>query len=571
MVEEGGDVSGGDVSGDGVTEELTATLALVQSIRVISRTSVTAGKGSPKNLTAIAKELGVDLVIEGSVPTSGDRPKITAQLIRMAPERHIMAQCWEGGDSDISKLQGDASKAIVEDGDRAFAPLLDRADWKEMMGKLGIAPWSGRPARACASAFGGPILALVKDEILPQPLPQTLSLTAKKKRRVCIVGGGGTGAALAYDLALRGIEVILLEKGELTSGTTGRHHGQLHSGARYAWADRTIARECYEETLILRRIVPEAIEYNGGFFIALSDDEADLAPEFIAACMEAGIPARETPAARALELEPGMNPALKRAVWIPDGSFDAFRLPLAFFAASRRFGAVVRPWCEVMGFEVQAGRVVAARILDRGADPFREDRIEADYFVSATGAWAGKLAALAGLDVPITAAPGTMVAVRGRFVDRVVSRLRRPSDGDIVVPQRGLSIIGSTQRATDNPEALVPPPQDIRRLIADATALVPAFGTAAVQASWAAARPLAGRSGADEGRSISRDFAVLDHAQRDGVAGIATIIGGKATVLRAMAEKTADAVCAHLGVMAECETARYALPSWRECYAGGRP
>jgi glycine/D-amino acid oxidase-like deaminating enzyme len=50
---------------------------------------------------------------------------------------------------------------------------------------------------------------------------------------VAIVGGGGTGAALAHDLALRGLRVTLVERGELTSGTTGRHHGLLHSGARY--------------------------------------------------------------------------------------------------------------------------------------------------------------------------------------------------------------------------------------------------------------------------------------------------------------------------------------------------
>jgi glycerol-3-phosphate dehydrogenase len=210
---------------------------------------------------------------------------------------------------------------------------------------------------------------------------------------------------------------------------------------------------------------------------------------------------------------------------------------------------------------------VAAHILDRGTELAREERIEADYFVSATGAWAGEVAALVGIDVPITPAPGTMVAVRGRFSDRVISRLRHPSDGDIVVPQRGLSIIGSTQRVTDNPDSLLPPREEIDALLAEGAALVPAFSGARVHAAWAAARPLAGKAKAgDEGRSISRDFAVVDHAERDGLAGFATIIGGKATVLRAMAEKTADAVCATLGLPGACETANYALPSWREYY-----
>ncbi len=51
---------------------------------------------------------------------------------------------------------------------------------------------------------------------------------------VVVIGGGGTGAAITYDLCERGLSVTLVERGELTSGTTGRHHGQLHCGARYA-------------------------------------------------------------------------------------------------------------------------------------------------------------------------------------------------------------------------------------------------------------------------------------------------------------------------------------------------
>ena len=71
---------------------------------------------------------------------------------------------------------------------------------------------------------------------------------------VLIVGGGGTGGALAHDLALRGARVTLVERGEFTSGTTGRHHGLLHSGARYAVNDRESAVECIEENMLLRRI-----------------------------------------------------------------------------------------------------------------------------------------------------------------------------------------------------------------------------------------------------------------------------------------------------------------------------
>jgi glycerol-3-phosphate dehydrogenase len=410
----------------------------------------------------------------------------------------------------------------------------------------------------------------------PAPLPFSDALRAPRPEgpaglRACVIGGGGTGAALAYDLALRGFSVTLLEKGELTSGTTGRHHGQLHCGARYALADRAIARECMEESLILRRIASEAIEFNGGLFVELDESDAGLEAEFVEACRAAGIPASPIGPEEALALEPSLAPGTLGAVRVPDGSFDAFRLPLSFFAAAKALGAEIRPWNEVVALERSGGRLVAAIALDRSSDPARRVRIEADYFVGACGAWAGRLGALAGLDVPVTPAPGTMVAVRARLCDQVVSHLHGAGDGDILVPQRGLTIIGSTQGSASDPEGLLPPAEEVAFLLASAAAMVPSFAEAPVHAAWRAARPLAGRPGEGEegaGRAISRDFAALDHAASDGLAGFCTVIGGKATVLRAMAAKAADLVCASLGVEAECSTAAYALPSWRDYYRG---
>jgi glycerol-3-phosphate dehydrogenase len=392
--------------------------------------------------------------------------------------------------------------------------------------------------------------------------------------RVCIIGGGGTGAALAYDLALRGFSVTLLEKGELTSGTTGRHHGQLHCGARYALGDRAIARECMEESIALRRIAPQAIEYNGGLFVELDEADSELEAEFVETCRDAGIPAVPIPASQALDLEPALSPKILGAVWVPDGSFDAFRLPLSFFAAARALGADIRAWNEVAALERAAGRIVAALAIDRSSDPIRESRVEADYFVCACGAWSGRIGSLAGVDVPITPAPGTMVAVRARLCDMVVSHLHRAGDGDIIVPQRGLSIIGSTQAIASDPDCLLTPPEDIPFLVGLAARMMPSFAEAPLHAAWCAARPLAGRpmshsdGSSDHGRAISRDFTILDHGERDGLAGLCSLIGGKATVLRAMARKAADLVCRSLGVEAECATADYRLPSWRDYYGG---
>src|SRR6188472_4800229 len=120
---------------------------------------------------------------------------------------------------------------------------------------------------------------------------------------VLIVGGGGTGGALAHDLTLRGLRVTLVERGEFTSGTTGRHHGLLHSGARYADNDKESAVECIEENTLLRRIAPGSFEENDGLFVAVTDEDMAYLPAFLEGCAATGIPAQQLTPEKTLRLE----------------------------------------------------------------------------------------------------------------------------------------------------------------------------------------------------------------------------------------------------------------------------
>mgnify|MGYP006275284777 CR=1 FL=1 len=381
-------------------------------------------------------------------------------------------------------------------------------------------------------------------------------MTDRDRRRagdvhVVIIGGGGTGAAAAYDCAQRGFRVTLFEKGELTSGTTGRHHGQLHSGARYAVRDPKIGRECMEEVNILRRIASDTIEMNYGIFLALSEEDEAYGREFESQCEAAGIPTRRLSTEEALRHEPGINPEALFAELVPDGTLDAYRLPLRFFASAKHHGARILPFTEVEAIESTDGSVTEVVACDYRTGEI--ERIAADIIINAAGPWAGFVAERAGVDLAITPAPGTMVAVTGRLCNMVVSHLHPPGDGDIVVPQRNLAIIGSTQWETDTPEAIESPESDIRWLLSRADDLIPGFSNREYHAAWTAARPLAGRS-ATGGRELSRDFEVVSHAPA-GVAGFYSVIGGKATVLRAMGEEIADVVCRDLGLDIRCATA----------------
>jgi glycerol-3-phosphate dehydrogenase len=382
---------------------------------------------------------------------------------------------------------------------------------------------------------------------------------------VVVIGGGGTGAAIIHDLIQRGFTATLVERGELTSGTTGRHHGQLHSGARYAVGDREIARECMDEVRILQKIAPEALEMNYGLFVALTDEDVAFAPEFVQACEESTIPTREIPVDQALRMEPHLNPAIKRAVQVPDGTIDAWRLPLHFFATARAGGADIRTFTEVVEILSANGTVTGVRVLEHGTG--REEVINADLVVSATGAWAEKVARLGGVHIPVTPGPGTMVAVKKRLNNMVISHLHPAGDGDIIVPQRGLSIIGSTQWQTDDPDTVEVPAADISYLTGRAADLMPIFAETPFHAAWSASRPLAGASSnVEDGRKLSRDFIAIDHGKSDNLSGLVSIIGGKATVLRAMGEKTVDLICDLFGVEERCRTAEVPLLPHRAFY-----
>jgi len=168
--------------------------------------------------------------------------------------------------------------------------------------------------------------------------------------------------------------------------------------------------------------------------------------------------------------------------------------------------------------------------------------------------------------------PGVLLAVRGRFCGRVLNRLHKSADGDIIVPQRGLSVVGTTSWVVDDPDVPPVPADHVARMYTEGAKLIPAIASAERRSAWSAVRPLVGGGAASTGRELSRTFQCFDHKQTEGVEGLVTITGGKATTLRAMAETAADVVCAKLGLEAACRTAQTVLAPHAAYYQerGGR-
>ena len=118
---------------DGITEELTTELSRTTSARIISRTSSMRLKKTKLSLQEIGRELGVDAVIEGSVQRSGDRVRISAQLIQLPTERHLWAQSYERDLKDILVVRSEVSREIA-------AQVLKRLAMPDRQGADNISP-----------------------------------------------------------------------------------------------------------------------------------------------------------------------------------------------------------------------------------------------------------------------------------------------------------------------------------------------------------------------------------------------------------------------------------------------
>ena len=121
---------------DSMTEELIATLAQVGGLRVISRTSVMALKGTKKSMREIGRLLDVDAIFEGSVQRSGDRVRITAQLIRPASDEHIWARTYERSMRDVLALQAEVAAAIASE----VQVQLTAGQQRKMAGAAPVSP-----------------------------------------------------------------------------------------------------------------------------------------------------------------------------------------------------------------------------------------------------------------------------------------------------------------------------------------------------------------------------------------------------------------------------------------------
>ena len=377
---------------------------------------------------------------------------------------------------------------------------------------------------------------------------------------VIIIGAGATGAGTARDCAMRGLKTLLVERFDFTAGATGRNHGLLHSGARYAVTDTESASECIRENMILRRIASHCVEPTGGLFVTLPEDDLAYQSLFIESCHKAGIDAQAIDPAEALRMEPAVNPDIIGAVTVPDGSIDPFRLTTANVLDAKAHGADVLTYHSVEALMMGKGRVCGVTLRRQGTSTTFD--VESRLVINAGGIWAHGIALMAGVKINMFPAKGGLLIFGHRVNNVVINRCRKPADADILVPGDTISLIGTTSsrvpyEEVDNMEVTQ---GEVDTLLREGMKIAPSLAYTRILRAYAGVRPLIASDDDPSGRSISRGIVCLDHAARDGVEGIITISGGKLMTYRLMAEIATDTSCRKLGMSVDCRTADLPLP-----------
>lgn len=390
---------------------------------------------------------------------------------------------------------------------------------------------------------------------------------------VIVAGGGINGVGIARDLALRGVSCLLLEKKDFSAGTSSASSGMIHGGPRYLLHDKEVTRLACLDSGYIQKIAPHLL-FRIPFLYPVYQEPGEtklqgiLLLEGVEAFFEAydrfvplknGRPHTRLTAEEAILLEPSL-PAkgLLGAVTFDEWGIDVPRLCVANAVDAAERGAHVLNHAEVIGVERGGNAFRAITFRDTLTGEVR--RAEGKLLINATGPWAPRFAAMAGLDVKLRGGKGVHIVLDRRLFN--VALATKAIDGReiFILPYENTSVIGTTdddffgdlddQRATED---------EIKYLLEGVATIFPAVREARMTHSYSGVRPTLYQRKVYEDH-LSREHEVLDHEERDGVSGIISLIGGKLASYRIMAEETSDLACAKLGRSEKCSTHSAPLP-----------
>lgn len=416
---------------------------------------------------------------------------------------------------------------------------------------------------------------------------------------VLVIGGGVVGTGIARDLAIRGLDVTLVERGPLT----GRRQTEriLYSGARFAQTP-ALAKQMARERQTLESIADHYLDETWGLLLSLATDTDSAFQETLDAIESLSLPHKLLDGDAVEATESTLSADVEQGVKVPDAVVDTVELTLGLAESAREHDATIRTHTTVADIATDGGTIDTVTVEhdpppkpDTGpAGPTRApntgggpggrrqtpggtpgmpgatseetdeemdgddqgpqtEEIDPEYVVNAAGENLGDVAALAGIDVDLSFAGETMRVVDGVPVETVVTRVTQDGLATIAPGPRG-TVLGPARTAIegsdDTPVSLPAIEQHTERL----SPAVPAVETATTVRTYGSVRPR------HDSMDAVLDATLVDHGDRDDCWGMTSVVGGSLSTHRLVAERVADDVCAKFGIRRDCQTDEIPLP-----------
>jgi glycerol-3-phosphate dehydrogenase len=392
-----------------------------------------------------------------------------------------------------------------------------------------------------------------------------------QKADVVVVGGGCNGTGLLRDLSMRGLKVVLCEKGDLARGATGASSGMIHGGPRYLLTDVETTRHSCEDSGYIQKIVPHILfrvpflmpvfrnNPYGPLGMLLHDVYFDVYDRYSG--LKNGIPhARLTPD-QLRALEPGLHGDFLGGVTLDEWGIDPGRLCVLNARDACARGATVRTYTEVVGLlKDPSGAVTGARV--RRAGQAQVEHIEAPVVVNCAGPWADKMAQggdSGNLKTRLRPGKGVHLIYEKRLTNFAIATEAVDGRQVFLMPYQNETWVGTTDDDYYGDLDDLSATQDEVAYLQEAAArLLPGIAQQRLIGTRVGVRNTLYGWGQSED-DLSRRYAVVDHGGR-GVKGFYSLTGGKLASYRIQAAEAADLICAQLGVESACETHRHALP-----------
>ena len=401
-------------------------------------------------------------------------------------------------------------------------------------------------------------------------MARDLEALAGRTHDVVIVGGGISGACVAWDAVLRGLTVVLLEQGDFGEATSANSQKIVHGGFRYLQhGDVRRMRHSIGERRILLRVAPHLVhplpvllptlrrglQRRGimGAALALYD--------LIAWDRNRGLrdPQQRIPPSRLISRDecvariPGLpgEGIIGGAVWYDGRIEHPERLTLAFLRSAAARGAAAANYAQVTGFLRDGRRVQGVRVLDRLTG--RTLDVRGRLVINTSGPWVNRVLGLTTerLRIPL-AFSKTISLVLARALTNGDAVSLPTSDGRrlFFVPWRGGTLAGSSHRLAEQDGAVQAVTDDeLDELLREINAVYPDAGVRRgdVTAILAGLLPLEPRGGQEDPALLTGRYQIRDHGREDGVPGLLSVVSVKYTTARRVAEEAVTRALRLLG------------------------